>query len=366
MELNFFNNLVDELNLFIGFLSFIIAIVHMLDKNKKPINYIIIFIYLCYSFIIICFSFETSGRLFKYPHLVGVYWPFMTFVAPAFYLYIKILTNHSYKITKKHLVLFLPGILFTIALIPTVFVLSAPEKIKLLLEYDKFDFLGFLILIFFNTTVLFFVILSLYEIRILLSREKIKNTVSFRITFFLCVLGALGVVINCIGAITESRLMLRIDSIIFNIVLITPFLVGYRYPNFMHTLSLDISKEKYKKSQIDGIVTDSVVSRLEDLFEVEKIFKDPELNITKISEELEITRHQLSEILNSEIGVNYNTYVNKFRIEEAKKNLIDEPYNSILQIAYSVGFNSKTAFNTAFKKNILMTPTEYRKMNLIN
>jgi AraC-like DNA-binding protein len=95
--------------------------------------------------------------------------------------------------------------------------------------------------------------------------------------------------------------------------------------------------------------------------EIEKIFIDPVLDIGKISEELRISKHQLSEILNSKLKMDYKNYVNSYRIEEAKKLLENEPGHTILQIAYAVGFNSKTAFNTAFKKMTNITPTEYRK-----
>ena len=61
--------------------------------------------------------------------------------------------------------------------------------------------------------------------------------------------------------------------------------------------------------------------------------------------------------------MNYWTLINKYRIEEAKELLINSPEDSILKIAYTVGYNSKTTFNTTFKKIVGITPSEFRNDN---
>ncbi len=211
----------------------------------------------------------------------------------------------------------MPALLYTICLIPPVFIKSASEKINILLVYDDFDFISLLNLFFFNGTVLIFAILSIYEIRIFLNKERIKNIKPFRIVFILLMIAVTGVIINCIGLIMESNLTLRIDSMLFNIVLFTPFFLGYRYPNFMQNLSVEISKEKYKQSQINGLNVDSVISRLNELCKIENIYTDPKLNINIVSEKLQITVHQLSEILNQLPVQPYRPDAEKFRIISA-------------------------------------------------
>ena len=77
---------------------------------------------------------------------------------------------------------------------------------------------------------------------------------------------------------------------------------------------------------------------------------------------MSISSHHLSQILNERIRQNFFDFVNSYRIEEAKRKLVEPAtkHYSILGIAEEVGFNSKSAFNNAFKKHTNMTPTEFK------
>jgi YesN/AraC family two-component response regulator len=97
--------------------------------------------------------------------------------------------------------------------------------------------------------------------------------------------------------------------------------------------------------------------------EEEKIFADEELTLKDLASELAISQHQLSQILNENLKKNFNTFINEYRIEEAKKMLIEEKERSILSIGIAVGFNSNTAFTTVFSKITGITPSQYRKQN---
>ena len=74
-------------------------------------------------------------------------------------------------------------------------------------------------------------------------------------------------------------------------------------------------------------------------------------------------KHYLSQIINEKLNCNFLDFINGYRIDDAKDKLLDENYEhfTILAIAYEVGFNSKSAFYTAFKKNTNSTPSQYRK-----
>lgn len=211
-----------------------------------------------------------------------------------------------------------------------------------------------------------FVVLSINETRFVWNADKIKNVMFFRIVFLLSIELIVAYFFVLISILVKSDLMLRIDSLVFNQIIFIPFLLSYRYPNLMHNFSVAVSEEKYKQSQINGLNVDSVVSRLNDLLGIEKIFTDPELNINTVSEQLQISSHQLSEIINKKLQVNFRTLIKNYRIEEAQGLLIDKPDDTILKIAYAVGFNSKTTFNNTFVNITSMTPSEYRQKNLKN
>ena len=99
-----------------------------------------------------------------------------------------------------------------------------------------------------------------------------------------------------------------------------------------------------------------------------KPYLNAELTIYDLSHQVGISVKNLSLILNHKLKKHFFDFINEFRIEQAKEILRDPEKNqfTVLEILYDVGFNSKSSFNTAFKKYERVTPTEYRKKNLIS
>jgi AraC-like DNA-binding protein len=124
--------------------------------------------------------------------------------------------------------------------------------------------------------------------------------------------------------------------------------------------------KKYEKSSLTSEIRSSVLKKLEDLMMIEKPFLDPQFSLPVLARRLGISTHHLSQILNEEIGQNFFDFLASYRIEEAKKILSDEEYSyiKIEEIAQMVGYNSKSAFNTAFKKIAGSTPSEFKKSNV--
>lgn len=105
------------------------------------------------------------------------------------------------------------------------------------------------------------------------------------------------------------------------------------------------------------------ITRLNELMQSQKPYLDNELNLPKLAQHFERSNHELSFILNDGLRENFYEFVNRYRVEESKRLLLDSQYRhlNMLGIAFEAGFNSKTAFNTAFKKMTGKTPSEYRK-----
>ncbi|SHM60362.1 helix-turn-helix domain-containing protein [Flavobacterium chilense] len=104
-------------------------------------------------------------------------------------------------------------------------------------------------------------------------------------------------------------------------------------------------------------------SNLLQLMEIEKPFLDFDLSLVKLAASMKISTHILSYVINNGFDENFYQFINRYRIEEAKKLMADLETNrlSLLGIGFSVGFNSKTVFNTTFKKVTGQTPSEYKK-----
>ncbi len=103
------------------------------------------------------------------------------------------------------------------------------------------------------------------------------------------------------------------------------------------------------------------------LIEEEKLYKEMGLSVNEIAEKLDSQTYLVSQAINSCLGKNFFELINRYRVEEAKTLLKDESMNylSIVGIGYEAGFNSKTSFNTSFKKYTGMTPSEYKKRGAI-
>lgn len=108
------------------------------------------------------------------------------------------------------------------------------------------------------------------------------------------------------------------------------------------------------------------VGRLETLMSSDKPFLDHSLTLDTLAAKLSVSPRTLSKVINGHYGCNFFEFINKYRIEEAKKLLVSESYrnSTVLDIMLEVGFNSKATFNNFFKKNEGMTPREYKKNNI--
>lgn len=92
----------------------------------------------------------------------------------------------------------------------------------------------------------------------------------------------------------------------------------------------------------------------------ERPYLDPALTVSDLAKQLKTTPRNLSELINQNLGVSFFDFVNRYRIDFAK-DLLRDKSKTVLEILYAAGFNSKSSFNTAFKKHSNMTPSLYRR-----
>ncbi len=111
---------------------------------------------------------------------------------------------------------------------------------------------------------------------------------------------------------------------------------------------------------------DRFENKLISYMDTEKPYLDSTLSLTELSSQLAIPMRYLSCLINEKFKMNFFDFINKYRIQSAKSILKDRINDKItvLEVAYEVGFNSKSTFNAAFKKHTGLTPSEYRKQNI--
>lgn len=128
-----------------------------------------------------------------------------------------------------------------------------------------------------------------------------------------------------------------------------------------------LEKTKVRKpKQADPVIINEQVEKIQAYVESERPYLNPSLTLRSLAQQVDIHPNQLSWLLNESIGRNFNEFINIKRVEHFKQLVVnpDNAHISLIGLAYESGFNSKTVFNTIFKKEVGMTPKEYQKSKL--
>lgn len=121
------------------------------------------------------------------------------------------------------------------------------------------------------------------------------------------------------------------------------------------------AQDRYANKKIADEQATALVQKLERLLLEQALYKDPNLKLNDLSKKINISGHQLSQLLNDNLGKSFSTFINEYRINEACKMIIEQPNLTLEAIGYEVGFNSKSTFYTTFKKLKHTTPMIYKE-----
>lgn len=123
------------------------------------------------------------------------------------------------------------------------------------------------------------------------------------------------------------------------------------------------TSEKTKYQRLTDTEINTLKDKLNYLMQYEKVYLDNELSLLQLAQKMAISPQDLSYLINEAYEENFFSFVNRHRVEEAKRLLLSEKYDqlNILGIAYQAGFNSKTTFNTTFKKQVGLSPSDFVK-----
>lgn len=260
------------------------------------------------------------------------------------------------------------------------------EKNWPLIEFILFTLYLIQIIIYCSLIILF---LNSYSRRILKFYSSIKNLGLnwLKINTLIILLSSLVSLFILFYLINSNALSLYLSGIYYSgmslIIIITGYVALVQPEIFNKTdfmaKNLDISKtlknnsakneekdsEKYKKTRLDDEKMNNYYNRIISYITDTQIYTDPELNLQKLAEKLSIPSHHISQVINTRKKENFYSFINNYRVEEVKKALTDPKKTnfSILEIAFDAGFNTKSNFNTIFKKYTGLTPSQYKKMN---
>lgn len=119
--------------------------------------------------------------------------------------------------------------------------------------------------------------------------------------------------------------------------------------------------EKYSSKKIAIDEVSLLKEKLDALMIEEEIFKKSDVKLSLISEKVGVSTHKLSQFLNDNLGKSFATFLNEYRIEEAKKLLRENDKITLEAIGFEAGFSSRSNFYATFKKIVGKTPAQYQK-----
>lgn len=189
-------------------------------------------------------------------------------------------------------------------------------------------------------------------------RQRFRLELLALATLFAIALAVL--VLGFIWPLLDERAFIISYSLLIGLALFATTLTLLRFPSITADVS-EAVQAAYTESTLKNIDKSAVLAQLAVLMAQDKLYKLETLNLGLLAEQLGLSPHQLSELINTEFQQGFSRYIRQLRVEEAKRLLLAEPQASVLAIGLSVGFNTQSNFYAAFRECVGMAPGQYRK-----
>jgi len=345
------------------FMCFLSSAGQLAIRNRRSENYNLALLFFLMGIMILQMYLLISGNIYNYSFMFNFHAAVLYTFSPLLYYayYVVSLPGRGIKIN------------FFLLFIPALPAYAADLYFFLLEQETRFVFINnFTGNVITPATAVYKVIIAgafiqiliyhLWLIKILwpLLRDK-ENKDIIVVTIFYSFFSAAAALIAIPGYVLSSMDILRFSTLIISLCFIFTYFVSIRHPHFLQLLSITVERQGYSKSLLKGFNIDELMGNLKQLMEGDKIYLDENITLTSVSRLMGLSHHQLSQLLNEKYSMNFNTFVNSYRVEEARNLLLEYPEKTVLTIAYESGFNSKSSFYDSFTKFTGITPLEYRK-----
>ena len=305
-----------------------------------------------------------TQKIYDYPHFFFTQIPVVLILGPLVYLFVQSILQNKKSMERGDWLHYVPAVMSLIILMPFL-INSADKKRELIygvLQMGTFVPLRLAVVVILGSLSLYIVI----SIRDVWRQRASGNPATQKLMILLALLFAsmLISVLGSIGVMTLWFPLIRGNSVCMTFLIMGIYLLSQRFPYLVSHATVPVRNRKEHDWKLSREEIMNMDTQIKNLMQVEKFYCDEDLTLAKLSDALEVTPHFLSHFLNEHYKKNFNTYINSYRVKEAKKLLLEEPQRNTLSIAYAAGFNSYTAFYTAFKKKTRLSPAEYRARNL--
>lgn len=325
-------------------------------KSKSPSSY-----FLGLLLLAVCLKIGKSFILYFYPQLPGIYIQAgilgSAFVGPSLFYFIKSALQQETKIGGKQLLIYL-------------FWLLAIAIASIAAPYDSQpdlwnNYIGTVI----SVQLVVCILLSGWLLRtafakIFVTREKVSTAEVLLLSVFI------GNII--IPAAFKLPLFDFFNgpcisgALFFSLILYLNIILFTSKRKTSNPLLGNPDLERYANKKIADEQALALTEKLQRLIGEEQLYKNPDLKLNDLAKKINISGHQLSQLLNDNLGKSFAAYINEFRINEACELIANDRGIKLEAIGYEVGFNSKSTFYTAFKKLKQTTPTVYKEQLNLN
>ncbi len=298
--------------------------------------------------------------------------------APFLYVCINYLVFKDFKLRKLQLIHLLPLLAYLCFISLTFFAYDEEQRLNMIASQSFAYSANFVTLEFVNKSIRIayliacFVLINRYKD---LLRDNLSTMATAHITWLTSLVTGFLAVMIIEAILTGIKLIILFDPFEASGVFFTIGLTG-NYITFVLVNLLVFTSMRHfwifekvtDKSPIpnqveEQFINPEIASQIGVKIRESKIYMVPDLTIDSLADSLEMMPRDLSMLINRHFGVNFYEFVNRYRIDEAKRMLISNDYKktTITDIYLAVGFNSKSVFYTFFKKFEGMTPSKYRQ-----
>ncbi|WP_223266473.1 helix-turn-helix domain-containing protein [Gelidibacter gilvus] len=292
---------------------------------------------------------------------------------PVLYFYVLSVCYSDFKLKAKHLLHAIPFVIANLVMIPRFYAVNTESKYALFENYNRIweiIYIHISIELQFIIYITFiFVILNRYK---KIYQQNFSDTSSkaflwlFQFTLASAIIHSVVLVKNILKYTDRGKTFDSVQllvSVLALIVICWYVFKALKYPELFNGVD---SKTQLVTTSIDKktVIRSEEINQLTSYMETEKPYLNPSLSIRNLAQELNMNSRDLSILINQRLNQHFFDFVNEYRIKEAM-NILKNPNKkdvTILEILYEVGFNSKSSFNSAFKKHTGKTPTEYKKL----
>jgi AraC-like DNA-binding protein len=305
-----------------------------------------------------------------FPHLSRIHDPLPFLAIPLIFLYVRALASRGPSFPRREFLHFVPFILCFIYLLP-YYLQSREAKLAYMVSEYNYPSLGTWYYVRSALVILqagLYLTLSVLTILSFVKESRKRNAfadhaVLFQIRFFVTgfvILFAVGVLRYLFDHTARTNLLVPLGA---SVLIYALGYVSFRNPQALAHADEPTPAKKYEWSTLTPETSERYLKRLLQSMEQEKLYLDAELTVSKLAERLSIPPPHLSQTINERLNQSFIDFINTYRVEEVKRKLVDplKRHYSVLAIAEESGFNSKSSFNSVFKKHARMTPSEFRK-----